>query len=91
MSTASGSSVPLRCRVKTCRDYGDPSFGEGTCPADHAEPWDERGAAAGGYYRERGQWVRVLRGWRGKGPRNVLIRRSDGTCAVRPFRGLRRG
>ena len=41
-------------------------------------------------YLERGQPVVVLIRWRGKGPRNVLIRRADGTQVVRPFRGLRR-
>jgi hypothetical protein len=25
-----------RCRVATCPDFGDPDFGEGTCPAWHA-------------------------------------------------------
>lgn len=47
------------------------------------------GACAGRTYSERGQLVTVERGWRGKGPRNVLVRRSDGSLAVRPFRGLR--
>lgn len=41
-------------------------------------------------YLERGQPVVVLIRWRGKGPRNVLIARSDGTRVVRPFRGLRK-
>jgi hypothetical protein len=50
----------------------------------------ERGAAAGRTYLERGQPVTVLRGWRGAGPRNVLVQRGDGTLVVRPFRGLRR-
>ncbi|MCU1592431.1 MAG: Lipase [Frankiales bacterium] len=49
----------------------------------------DRGACAGRSYLERGQLVTVERGWRGKGPRNVLIRRADGTRVVRPFRGLR--
>jgi hypothetical protein len=47
------------------------------------------GSCAGRSYLERGQVVTVERGWRGKGPRNVLIRRADGTRVVRPFRGLR--
>lgn len=47
------------------------------------------GACAGRSYTERGSLVTVERGWRGKGPRNVLIRRSDGSQVVRPFRGLR--
>jgi acetyl esterase len=35
--------------------------------------------------------VQVLAGWGpGGGPRNVWIRREDGTEDVRPFRGLRR-
>ena len=50
----------------------------------------DRGACAGRTYVERGQLVEVLRGWRGRGPRNVLIRRADGDLVVRPFRGLRR-
>jgi acetyl esterase len=40
-------------------------------------------------YLERGRPVTVLVRWSGKGPRNVLIRRSDGRLVVRPFRGLR--
>jgi acetyl esterase len=42
-------------------------------------------------YLERGRPVVVLVRWgQGGGPRNVLIRRQDGTLVVRPFRGLRR-
>ena len=42
-------------------------------------------------YLERGHPVVVLVGWGpGGGPRNVMIRREDGTVVVRPFRGLRR-
>jgi hypothetical protein len=42
-------------------------------------------------YTERGQPVVVLTRWgTGGGPRNVLIRREDGTVVVRPFRGLRK-
>ena len=41
-------------------------------------------------YLERGRRVTVLASWNGAGPRNVLIRRADGTLVVRPFRGLRR-
>lgn len=41
-------------------------------------------------YLERGKPVVVLARWAGKGPRNVLIRRENGTLDVRPFRGLRR-
>lgn len=40
-------------------------------------------------YLERGRPVVVLKRWAGRGPRNVLIRRSDGSEVVRPFRGLR--
>ena len=50
----------------------------------------DRGAAAGRSYLLRGEVVRVLIGWRGRGPRNVLIAYQDGRKAVRPFRGLRR-
>ncbi|HEY2552090.1 MAG TPA: hypothetical protein VGI64_16100 [Streptosporangiaceae bacterium] len=45
---------------------------------------------AGRYYLERGKPVLVLVQWAGQGPRNVLIRRGDGSEVVRPFRGLRR-
>jgi acetyl esterase len=42
-------------------------------------------------YLERGRQVVVLVRWGpGGGPRNVLIRRADGSQVVRPFRGLRR-
>jgi acetyl esterase len=41
-------------------------------------------------YLERGKPVVVLVRWSGKGPRNVLIEREDGSRVVRPFRGLRR-
>ena len=41
-------------------------------------------------YLERGQPVTLLIRWAGPGPRNVAIRRADGTIVVRPFRGLRR-
>lgn len=42
-------------------------------------------------YIERGREVVVLKRWEGtQCPRNVLIRREDGTLVVRPFRGLRR-
>jgi hypothetical protein len=41
-------------------------------------------------YLERGRPVLVLLAWSGKGPRNVLVEREDGSRAVRGFRGLRR-
>lgn len=42
-------------------------------------------------YLERGHPVVVLARWGpGGGPRNVLIRREDGSRVVRPFRGLRK-
>lgn len=45
----------------------------------------------GRIYLERGRPVVVLVRWAGTGcPRNVLIRRENGTLVVRPFRGLRR-
>ncbi len=50
----------------------------------------DRGCCAGRTYLERGQPVVVVLGWRGPGPRNVLVRRGDGSLVVRPFRGLRR-
>ena len=64
----------------------------------------DRGACAGRIYLERGMPVVVVTGWRASrpalvltgvetrpsAPRNVLIRRADGSTDVRPFRGLRR-
>ena len=45
-------------------------------------------------YLEAGHPVTVLVQWRTGhgpgGPRNVLVRRADGTEVVRPFRGLRK-
>lgn len=29
----------IRCFDPHCPDFGDPSFGEGTCPAEHADAW----------------------------------------------------
>lgn len=50
----------------------------------------ERDNITGKTYLERGKPVVVLVRWRGKGPRNVLIQREDGSRVVRSFRGLRR-
>ncbi|MGH3923011.1 MAG: hypothetical protein ACRDTT_09120 [Pseudonocardiaceae bacterium] len=49
-------------------------------------------SVVGRTYVERGRPVVVLTAWGpGAGPRNVRIRRQDGTVVVRrPFRGLRR-
>jgi acetyl esterase len=48
-------------------------------------------AITGRVYLERGNPVLVICGWGpGGGPRNVWIRRADGTEVVRPFRGLRK-
>ncbi len=44
----------------------------------------------GRVYLERGKPVTVITQWKGKGPRNVAIRRQDGSVVVRPFRGLRK-
>ena len=48
----------------------------------------------GNTYLERGRPVVVLVQWRTGGgpvgPKNVMIRREDGTEVVRPFRGLRK-
>lgn len=41
-------------------------------------------------YLLRGEPVTVLARWSGRGPRNVWIRRADGTETIRPFRGLRK-
>lgn len=50
-----------------------------------------RPGVAGRTYLERGNPVVVVCGWGpGGGPRNVLIRRADGSRVVRPFRGLRK-
>lgn len=49
------------------------------------------GSLVGRTYYERGEPVRILIQWGpGNGPRNVKIRRADGTEVVRPFRGLRK-
>lgn len=32
-----GSNADIFCRNPSCPDYGDPNFGEGTCPAEHAD------------------------------------------------------
>jgi acetyl esterase len=49
------------------------------------------GNLTGRTYLERGVPVVVLTSWGvGGGPRNVAIRRPDGTVVIRPFRGLRR-
>lgn len=44
----------------------------------------------GRVYLERGVPVTVIAAWAGRGPRNVLVARADGTRVVPPFRGLRR-
>lgn len=41
-------------------------------------------------YLEHGKPVVIVTQWKGKGPRNVAIRREDGSITVRPFRGLRK-
>ena len=41
-------------------------------------------------YYEKGEPVVIRAQWNGKGPRNVLIERKDGSQVVRPFRGLRK-
>ncbi len=42
-------------------------------------------------YLERGYPVQIITQWgKGGGPRNVAIRRQDGSIVVRPFRGLRK-
>ena len=47
-------------------------------------------SVAGRTYLERGRPVVVpTASGPGGGPRNVRIRRQDGTVVVRPFRGLR--
>lgn len=41
-------------------------------------------------YLERGGPVVIVVQWNGKGPRNVAVRRQDGSIVVRPFRWLRK-
>lgn len=41
-------------------------------------------------YLKRGQPVVIVIQWRGKGPRNVAVKRQDGSIVVRPFRSLRK-
>ncbi len=54
-------------------------------------PMPDRPGIVGRTYLERGMPVVVLVQWKGaKAPRNVMIRRADGSWVVRPFRGLRR-
>lgn len=31
-------NTPTGCQDPSCPDFGDPTFGEATCPAEHAEP-----------------------------------------------------
>ena len=61
------------------------------CPTCTPLPADRRGGVVGRVYLERGRPVLVLRRWGpGGGPRNVMIRRCDGSVTVRPFRGPRK-
>ena len=66
---------------------GGSERGAGSEPAGEA---GEGGVITGTTDLERGKPVVVLAQWTGKGPRNVLIKRADGSRVVRPFRGLRR-
>ena len=50
----------------------------------------EEMSIVGKTYLEKGKRVVVMAQWNGKGPRNVLIEREDGSKVVRPFRGLRK-
>jgi acetyl esterase len=57
-----------------------------------ADLYRRRATIIGRRYLEKGRPVTVLKKWGpGGGPRNVLIRREDGSEVVRPFRGLRKG
>lgn len=42
-----GDRVGTACVDPSCPDYGDPDFGEGTCPAEHAGPVVELQHATG--------------------------------------------
>jgi hypothetical protein len=64
-----------------------------TPPAARPHPAPQQAAPAGRTYLEQGRPVVVVLAWatgRTGTPRNVLVRRADGTLVVRPFRGLRR-
>jgi acetyl esterase len=56
----------------------------------HEQDEKPGGKMIGKIYLERGKPVTVLVRWKGKGKRNVLIQREDGSKVVRPFRGLRK-
>ena len=74
--------------------YGEKTFDAAAGTADsplNASVWLMRARGMiGKTYLERGLPVVVVARWNGKGPRNVLIRRGDGSQVVRPFRGLRK-
>jgi hypothetical protein len=76
------------CTTEAAVTPQDDRAGRRRPPGRRSAP--ELGACAGNRYLERGVPVTVERGWRGPGPRNVLIVRADGERVVRPFRGLRR-
>lgn len=73
----------------------EPREGEGPCKPIIVWRGEENPTRArkdnitGRTYLERGRSVLVLTRWAGQGPRNVLIKRWDGSEVVRPFRGLR--
>jgi hypothetical protein len=59
------------------------------CPACYRP--HTAGCLIGRTYYDAGQPVVIVTAWGpGGGPRNVRVRREDGTTTVRPFRGLRR-
>lgn len=61
-----------------------------THPCDVAVKRVRPDRITGTRYLERGKVVTVLIRWNGKGPRNVLVEREDGSRVIRPFRGLRK-
>lgn len=91
----SGATYPcLRCR---CPDFDPHRARCDACGATSAEAspvpagWCGARNIVGRIYYEHDRPVMVLTGWGpGGGPRNVRIRRADGTTTIRPFRGLRR-
>ena len=52
--------------------------------------WRPVVATAGKWKRGPAEPVVVVARWQGNGPRNVALRRGDGSLVICPFRGLRR-
>jgi acetyl esterase len=52
--------------------------------------WHPFVASGGKLTRGPAEPVVVVARWQANGPRNVALRRGDGSLVIRPFRGLRR-